>query len=152
MRQSGVDAVNMPDDEAQAVSYANTLDRSRFGQLLVDYRSQRSWRNYSKVCETQRSASRRILFGQEEWKKRWVRSPRARSRQVAITSLVIPPGTIKHDDQMCYQMDPLSVGEDTLLLSIIKDTSGQVNGHQRHRVTAVSQLPKHYVLLDTCGR
>jgi hypothetical protein len=36
MRQSGVDAVNMPDDEAQAVSYTNALDRSRFGQFLVD--------------------------------------------------------------------------------------------------------------------
>jgi hypothetical protein len=38
MRQAGVDAV-MPDDEAQAVSYANALDRSRFGQFLVDYRN-----------------------------------------------------------------------------------------------------------------
>jgi hypothetical protein len=36
MRHSGVVAVNMPDDEAQAVSYSNALDRSRFGQFLVD--------------------------------------------------------------------------------------------------------------------
>jgi hypothetical protein len=38
MRQSGV-WCGCGDDEAQAVSYANALDRSRFGQFLVDYRS-----------------------------------------------------------------------------------------------------------------
>jgi hypothetical protein len=32
-----VSLVWMPNDEAQAVSYANALDRSRFQQFLVDY-------------------------------------------------------------------------------------------------------------------
>jgi hypothetical protein len=43
---------------------------------------------------------------------------------VAITSIVVPPDTIEHDEQMCDLTDPLSVGEETPLLSIIKDTSG----------------------------
>jgi hypothetical protein len=37
MMQSGVDRGHMPRDAAQAVSYVNALDRSRFGQFTVNY-------------------------------------------------------------------------------------------------------------------
>jgi hypothetical protein len=70
--------------------------------------------------------------------------------------MVIPPDMIEHDDQMCDLTDPLSVGEETLLLSIIKNASGAAKaagstGVRDTVLTASSQLPKHYVLLDTCG-
>jgi hypothetical protein len=75
---------------------------------------------------------------------------------VAITSMVTPPDTIEHDDQMCDLTDPLHVGEETLLLSIIKNASGAAKaarstGIRDTVLTAASQLPKHYVLLETCG-
>jgi hypothetical protein len=75
---------------------------------------------------------------------------------VAVASKVMPPDTIEHDDQMCDLTDPLSVKEETLFLSIIKDTSGSANaarstGIRDTVLTAVSKLSKHYVPLDTCG-
>jgi hypothetical protein len=71
---------------------------------------------------------------------------------VAITSMVIPPDTSEHDDLT----DPLSAEEETLLLSIIKDTSraakaARSTGIRDNVLTAASHLPRNYVLLDGCG-
>jgi hypothetical protein len=39
LKQCGVDNAQLPSDAIQAVDYANALDKSRFGQFLVDYRN-----------------------------------------------------------------------------------------------------------------